>query len=256
MSRPLAILAVRHDALSPAGLVADRIAARGGVCVEVMPHEGDPLPDLDDGIDGIVLLGGAMGANDDEAYPRFREILDLVRAAHRAGRPVMGICLGAQLLARAFGARVRRHDAPELGFVRHRLTAAGARDPLLAGTGPEQWIVQWHWDTFDLPRGAELLMTGEGCRNQAFRLGAATYGFQFHLEATPEIVATWIDAFGPEIRRRHPGLPAAFERDAARHFPRQKAFTETVADRWLDLAEAARDRRPRPGRVAGGGAGG
>jgi len=230
------IVSVMHDVHVPTGLLSGCVTARGATLDEVMPANGG-LPSPED-FDGLIVLGGPMSANDETGHPYFPALLDLIRATHAADLPIMGVCLGAQLIARAFGAVVRPHPHAEIGFTATHPTPAADGDPLLDGEGPTRWIMQWHHDTFDLPEGAVLLMTGARCRNQAFRLGPATYGFQFHLEATPEIVADWIAATRAELARDDAAFPELFARQVARHFAEQEAFTWRVGLRWLDLVEA------------------
>ena len=234
------ILIIQNDPIAPAAIVEERIAARGAAPVVIYPHEGDPVPaDADDFL-GAVVLGGRMNAMDEAGYPAIPPILDLLRDFHLKDRPLLGLCLGAQLLARSFGKPVRRHTALELGFVPIEATDAGADDPLLAGLPRQQRVMQWHEDSFEMPDEAVLLMTGAACRNQAFRIGRATYGFQCHIEATPRIVAAWINDFGSSLSG-HLGdeAPAAIDRvlqEVEDHAEDARAFAEAVSDRWLDLA--------------------
>ena len=114
--------------------------------------------------------------------------------------PLLGICLGAQLLAKALGASVYRNPVKEIGFRNVELTAAAGGDRLFGGRGPAETVFLWHADTFDLPRGAVRLARGEQCPEQAFRYGESAYGVQFHVEMTPELLEAWL---------REPG----FERD-------------------------------------------
>lgn len=240
------ILCIVHDTSAPAGLLAEAVARRGGTCHEIMPELGEPLPAGPEGFDGLVVLGGPMDADDDAGYPHFRPLLALMRACHAAGTPIMGVCLGAQLLARAFGADITRLRTPEIGFTEITMTRAAARDPLLKGLPRTVHLMQWHQDTFALPAGAVRLMGSALCPNQAFRLGEATYGFQFHLEATKSIVRTWVRLNAHFLAAHRPGFAAEMEAQLARHWPGQAAFTAAVADRWLDRVAARRRRAASP----------
>jgi GMP synthase-like glutamine amidotransferase len=166
---------------------------------------------------------------------------DLLRGFHAADKPLLGICLGSQILARCFGKTVRRHSELEFGYVPLNKTDAAARDPLLQGLA-QPAIMQFHEDTFDIPDDAEQLLSGEACANQAFRVGRATYAFQCHFEATQPIVDHWIKTCEAVIRR-HLGPKADAALAAARADNQQKSaaqrqFAETVTDRWIGLIGA------------------
>ncbi|HXN37331.1 MAG TPA: type 1 glutamine amidotransferase [Solirubrobacteraceae bacterium] len=127
------------------------------------------------------MLGGPMGVGDIEAHPHLTAELDLLTTAVAADVPVLGVCLGAQLLAHALGAEVLPAPTTEVGLGSVTLTPAGERDVVLGGSGRQLPVLHWHGDTFTLPTGAELLASSDQCVNQAFRVGRA-YGLQFHVE--------------------------------------------------------------------------
>ena len=137
----------------------------------------------------LIFLGGPMSVNDDLPYLR-REI-ELIREAAARRQPVLGICLGAQLIAKAFGARVYPNPQKEIGWFDLQFTDAAARDPLFSGLSREA-VFHWHGETFDLPAGSELLASSELCRHQAFRVQIKhPTRLQFHLEITPAMIADW-----------------------------------------------------------------
>ena len=170
-----------------------------------------------------------MSANDDLPYLR-HEIEILSRAIHE-GRPVLGICLGAQLIAKAAGARVYRNPRKEIGWFEIRLTESGAADPLFAGVPPAETVFHWHGETFDLPPGAAWLASSDYCRHQAFRLGRAVYGLQFHLEVTPAMIAQWCteDENCGDVRELEAPL------DTDRNQDRLAQLSELVFGHWCDL---------------------
>ena len=185
----------------------------------------------------------AMSATDDHLYPYFPALLELIRAFPDAGRPVLGVCLGAQFIARAFGGKVYPHSVTEFGYVPLSRTAEALRDPLLAGLPARLDLMQWHEDTFDPPAGAALLLEGAGCRNQALRVGELVYGFQCHFEVDAAMVRTWTEA-----RARLTGLPeaplaACMDAQWAAHGAAGMRHGRHLAERWLDLAETARRDR-------------
>ncbi len=240
MTRPLHLLSVQNNAFSHMGFVGEHVYRRGATVEEVMPQEGDILPPDHGPYDGVIVLGGTMDAFDDERNPYFQPLIQLLRGFHQADKPILGICLGAQLVARVFDKPVYRHVELELGFTEVEITDAGARCPLLAGAARRQRIMEWHQDTFDLPEGAELLVTGERCRNQAFRIGPHVYAFQFHFEATRPMLRSWVKAADiADLAKTHPDFLPGLEGDIARHMPAQAALARQISERWLDLVEAS-----------------
>lgn len=232
------VLVVVNAANAPSGLVSARIAARGGAMVEIAPHaEGESLPGTPRGFDALVVLGGAQDAWDDAGFPAFAAIRALMRSFDAQGLPVLAICLGAQLLAQAHGAAVRRMES---GFARG-LTPMRALPPpvgvpdLIAAAGSAPLLTSWHRDTFDLPEGASLLLTSETCAHEAFHVGRASFGFQCHIEATPEIVGGWI------ANSRDPAAVAPLADQLGPRFEAASRAGAAIIDAWLDLV--ARDRR-------------
>jgi GMP synthase (glutamine-hydrolysing) len=141
---------------------------------------GMPVPSTGS-VDALVVMGGPMGALDDVEHPHLPAERELIAGCVSRGTPVLGMCLGAQLLAAALGGRVYRGPTPEVGLGTVRLTEDGRRDPVFGPDGPELAVLHWHQDTFELPDGATLLASSAQYRHQAFRVGMA-YGLQFHVE--------------------------------------------------------------------------
>lgn len=168
------------------------------------PWADNRLPTTDEA-DALVVFGGEQSARDDHTHPYLPALADLMAAYTASGKPVLGICLGSQLLARAFGAENHLGTAPEFGWVDVTLTEAGRADPVL-GQLPETFpIFQWHSDTFTLPQGATHLAQSATARHQAFRIGRATYGTQFHFEASRTVVQDWTRTFPDLTDRMSPG---------------------------------------------------
>lgn len=251
---PLRLLVVQSCPVTPAGIVGQVAEERGAHLTTLFPHRGEPLPRSTAGFDGLIILGGPMHAGDDAGYPAFPVLLTLIRRFHAQGKPIFGICLGAQLIARAFGKTVYRFGGCEVGYLPVEITAAGGSDPLLSGLAAEQRIMQMHEDSFDLPPRALLLMRNDTCANQAFRLGRTTYGFQFHLEVTERDARNFPRDCWPALQR-HFGARAEAEEarvlaEVDAHYAEGEHFCRTVTGRWLDLvaecrAAAAERRRKR-----------
>jgi GMP synthase-like glutamine amidotransferase len=196
-------------------------------------QRGDPLPDTVNGHDAIVVLGGGQNALADDACPWFPALLDLIREFERQDRSVLGICLGGQLLARAFGAENHIGTASEFGWHRVDLTEAAKADAVL-GLLPARFpIFQWHDDTFSLPERAMHLARNATAEHQAFRIGRATYGVQFHFEADRRLVRQWNQDFASSIGQWYPDWPARFESEEALHGPDADAAGLSIARAWV-----------------------
>ncbi|MDB4967614.1 MAG: glutamine amidotransferase class-I [Myxococcales bacterium] len=191
-------LIVEHAEHEGAGIVGAELVV-GGVALDVRRMwAGDPLP-ASAGYDLVLVLGGPMSAGDDAAHPHLAAEAALLAESSRAGRLTVGICLGAQLLARALGARVVRGPAPEIGLYPITLTDAGKGAPLLDGLDGAT-LFHWHSDTFDLPVGAVRLASSARYANQAFRAGARTFGVQFHPECDRAMRVDWAERGLDELR--------------------------------------------------------
>jgi GMP synthase (glutamine-hydrolysing) len=196
------ILVFQHHPQSPAGLVGERMAARAAKATTLDAQAGIDLPADAADHDGLLILGGAMNAYDDRLCRHFPALLDLARSFAASGKPVLGICLGGQLLARAWGASVHLGAASEFGVVELTPTSEAGCDPLLQGSPKMVPAMQWHEDSFDLPEGAVPLLTGAACRYQAFRVDGVVWGFQCHFEADRRDMVNWAiyrrDTYGYE----------------------------------------------------------
>lgn len=181
---------IQNDPHVPPGNISDNLETRGLIHAIHHPYLGDPLPELRD-ITALIVMGGAMGANDDASHPFLTELKLFINSAVRHGLPFLGICLGGQLLAAALGARVASNRWEELGTLDVTLTDAGKDDPLFNGIDASFTTFQWHHDSFDLPDNAILLASSAACPHQAFRIGTHAWGTQFHPEVTEAIIRNW-----------------------------------------------------------------
>ena len=175
---------LQHVPFEGLGGIATSLAAHGLDARGTRLDQGATLPDIGD-IDLLIVLGGPMGANDDTQYPWLAAEKALIRSAIGEGRRVLGICLGAQLIASALGARVYRNPAREIGW--HPVTAVpGAPGGTAFRFPPSMQVFHWHGDTFDPPAGSVHLARSVACLQQAFAVGTRVMGLQFHLETTPD----------------------------------------------------------------------
>jgi GMP synthase-like glutamine amidotransferase len=229
------ILVVENFRDTGLGQIAAAFDERGAMVDTVRAHLGEPLPAATDFYDGLVVLGGGQDALDDEGSPWFPSLLGTMRSFVDSGRATLGVCLGSQLLARAYGGQNLIGAASEFGWQHVEPTGEGGADPLLAGL-PERFpIFQWHDDTFTLPRGAVRLAGNTAAHNQAFRIGRAGYGVQFHFEADRRLVREWNGAFADWLAERQPDWPARHEAEEARHGEAADAAGRAIARAWTAL---------------------
>ncbi|HEX8079567.1 MAG TPA: type 1 glutamine amidotransferase [Jatrophihabitans sp.] len=216
-ARPqLPVLVVENDLIAPIGMLDGWLRAAGAELVMCSPATGQPLPADLGGYSALVVLGGGMGAYDDERAAWLPQLRQLLAEAVRTELPTLGVCLGAQLLAAATGGRVRPADTPEYGSQLVAKRQAAAADPLLREVPITPDVLQWHVDEIsELPPGAVLLASSPVCEVQAFRIGRLAWGLQFHIETTPEIVALWAE-HDAELLQDY-DLPAILERSARAH---------------------------------------
>jgi GMP synthase-like glutamine amidotransferase len=188
---------------------------------------------------GLLVLGGPMSANDTDKHPFLGQTMNLIRAFAAGDRPVLGICLGAQIIARTFGGEVYRMGRLESCFHTLQLTAEGRADPVFSALGAEITSFQNHFEAVrDVP-GAAVLATGGACPVQAFRIGRATYATQFHPEVTIDIVRDWVRKFGTAFTRDEPRLLTDLDRQFAAHFARARAQCQALVRSWMALARTA-----------------
>jgi GMP synthase-like glutamine amidotransferase len=229
------VLVVENYPKTVSGLVGTALDEAGARCEIVRMHAGDRLPESHDTYNAMVLLGGAQSALDDADHPYLPDEAELARTFGEADKAVLGICLGAQLVARGHGAQNLLGRRLEFGWHPVRPTPEGKRDPVLSAIGAGAPLFHWHLDTFTLPPGAINLGSSDMTAIQAFRLGRAVYGIQFHFEADTGIVADWTREFAEEIA---PATPDWFERhpaEAVRHGRAADAAGLALARAWVAL---------------------
>ena len=235
MARP--VLALQHIACEPPAAYEDELLARGLRLTRVELDEGDALPDWRE-FGAVVVMGGPMGAYQEDEHPWLAPEKRLLREAVDAGMPVWGVCLGAQLLASALGARVYRGETPEVGVLPVELTPEAAADPVFAAAPQGFHTLQWHGDSFDLPAGATLLAGSPMYPNQAFRVGRS-YGIQFHIEVPLELATEWGDvpAYAQSLEATlGPGGLERLLAEVAEHAAAMVPLARTLFGRWLELA--------------------
>jgi GMP synthase-like glutamine amidotransferase len=182
-------LCLTHEENGPAGLFADVLRERGDDLLEWNVSGGEP-PEPPQAFDALVVFGGSMHVDQEAQHPWLSQQLDLINGALDRGQPLLGVCLGGQLIARALGAHVGPASLPELGWYEVELTSEGQTDPVLGALPRSFDALEWHSYAFELPSEAVLLAENEVCP-QGFRVAKTTWGVQFHPEATREMLERW-----------------------------------------------------------------
>jgi GMP synthase (glutamine-hydrolysing) len=231
----MTLLALQHIACEPPAAFEDELLARGHDLHRVELDEGEPLPDWRE-FDAVIVMGGPMGAYEEELHPWLVEEKRAIAAAARAGHPVWGVCLGAQLLASALGAAVYRGPEAEVGLLPVELTPAAADDPVFRDAPRSFPTLQWHGDTFDLPDGATLLASSPAYANQAFVYERA-YALQFHLEVSPDVAAEWgeVPAYSASLEAiRGPGALDRLVGEVTDNAETTLPLARDLFGRWLE----------------------
>ena len=237
------VLVVENDKVTLLGQIGVALEEAGAVIDICRPHAGDAIPADDTAHDAIVVMGGPQNALDDECHGYLPALAALMRRFGDADKSVLGVCLGSQLLARAYGGENHIGTAPEFGWCTVALTKEGAADPFASAAAASFPIFEWHSDTFTLPEGAVRLASNGAVANQAFRLGRAVYGTQFHFEASRPVVDEWVATFPDQIATM---APEWFERRAelaAENGPSADATGLALARAWVGTVRVAETRR-------------
>jgi GMP synthase-like glutamine amidotransferase len=194
------VLVIQNVAIEGPGVIGPAMTAAGWeLDTRLMDSRQTDLPSSLQGYQAMMILGGPMNVYEMETYPYLRHVDKLVVQGLERDLPMLGLCLGAQILAKNLGATVMRNRIPEIGWYPVRLTAHGRISPLFAGF-PECFpVFQWHEDRFQIPHGAIHLATADACAEQAFSYGQRIFGLQFHLEVTTPMVISWLTAYRGDL---------------------------------------------------------
>lgn len=224
---------LQHVPFEGLGYIAPWAQRRGHSLSLTRMHEGETLPTADD-FDWLVVMGGPMGVYEADRHPHLNAEIVLIEAAIAAGKRVLGICLGAQLIAAALGARVYASGQREIGWFPIQAEPTTG-SPFAADLPAPRTVFHWHGDTFDLPTGAQHIARSAHFEQQAFNYGARVLAVQCHPEMDPSGVAALADAFGERLRPGPSVQSAAAMRARSAHF----APARRLLDAWLDRLAAA-----------------
>ncbi len=250
MARPK-ILVFQHVPYEPLGTL-DPLLKEAGFRIRYVNfgRNAEEIPQLDR-YDGLIVLGGPMNSDQIDSYPNLKTEVSLIRQAADNDMSVLGICLGAQLLAKALGGTVSRNKDREIGWYDVELTEAGITDPVLGAFAPRQRVFQWHEDGIGLPPGAVHLASSPASAVQAFRYGEHAYGLQFHLEVNAPLVERWLTVpdnraiLAAEAGRVEPDL---IRTETAAEIAALEAMSRETFSRWIDRFELQPRKRALPSR--------
>jgi GMP synthase-like glutamine amidotransferase len=228
---------------TPLGALGIALKEAGAELEWFRAWDGERLPQDPTAHDALVVLGGEQNARDDDTHSYLPELAQLMRRFEEADKAVLGICLGSQILARAYEAENLIGAAREFGWTTVGVTEEGKADPLLSGVGDDFTIFEWHSDTFTLPAEAVRLATNSAVANQAYRIGRATYGTQFHFEANADVIDGWRRDFKETIECIEPGWLERFPEIAAKHAVVAETAGLTIARAWVRTIGVVVERR-------------
>ncbi|HTV56379.1 MAG TPA: gamma-glutamyl-gamma-aminobutyrate hydrolase family protein [Terriglobia bacterium] len=228
------VLVIQHAGVEKPGLIADELASAGCNVQLVLAFDGQPVPQRPDDSDGLVVMGGPMGLYERDRYPFLQDEIHLIENALEEHKPILGICLGSQLLAAALRTEVKRGRQKEIGWHSVHFTEQARLDPLLTGIGQPVTALHWHGDIFEIPSGAVRLAYSELTECQAFRYRENAYGFLFHMELTAEILRGMVTTFADELRQE--GIDGQeIIQAATEYMPKLQRTGRTVFHRWTAL---------------------
>jgi GMP synthase (glutamine-hydrolysing) len=230
------VLVLQHAGVETPGIIADVLVSQGYAIQHVLAFAGQPVPHAMREAQGVVIMGGPMGVYERDRYPFIEDELHLIGKALEEHKPILGVCLGSQLLAASLDAEVTRERQKEIGWHRVSLTEQAKEDALLKGTETTFMALHWHGDIFDLPHGALRLASSDLTECQAFRYGRNAYGFLFHMETTAEILVRMAGAFEAELVQQ--GIDGQAIINAGReHLPKLQQTGRIVFERWTRLLD-------------------
>lgn len=232
------ILIIKHIDIEGPGTLGSFLIGKGFQLKTIDLGQGELLPEDTKDFQAVVCLGGPMNVYEEEKYPFLKEENIFIKKVLAEDIPFLGICLGAQLLAKASGAKVVKSPVKEIGFFNVELTKDGQRDILFKGIERKFGAYHWHEDMFEIPTEGSLLATARGCPHQAFKIGKNTYGLQFHVEVTDKSIREWAN----EYLSCHPDFLKVKEEMLATYKRIKESFNETAQVIYNNFLELIRLR--------------
>ncbi len=237
MTQQPRLIVLQHVGCETLGSIEFALRQSGLRFDYVRTFDGDKVPSTLEDACGLIIMGGPMSVYEEDRYPHLRDECKLIESTLSGNKPVLGVCLGSQLLAHVLGAKVYAGQRKEIGWYPVSLSRSAATDALWSGVPSTFTAYHWHGDIFDLPPNCELLASSAMTPHQAFRHGANAYGMLFHMEVTRPLIETMTDSFADELRET--GISGARIRQQAEDFlPSLDRIGQTVFGRWATMAAA------------------
>ncbi len=229
------VLVIQNAEPEKPGLIADVLQSKGFALRFIRTFAGEPVPLKMGDAAALVCMGGPQSVYESQRYPYLNDVMRLMEDALRKERPVLGICLGSQLLAATLGIPIVKGKQKEIGFYPVYLTEAGKEDKLFYGIGASFTPLHWHGDVFEqLPDGSVWLAWSDVTKHQAFRYGENAYGILFHLELTLDMLTSWTKSFASEIQQV--GIDSSqLLLQGQTYLPTANAIGKVVFERWASL---------------------
>ena len=221
------ILIIKHVDVEGPGTIEEYFQNQGFELKTIELDKDDPLPRDFNGIEAVISMGGPMNVYEEDKYPFLRDEDFLLKRAIKEEIPFLGVCLGSQLIVKAYGAKVTKSPVKEVGWFKVRLENDGQQDPLFQGLDGEIDVFHWHEDMFEIPSSAKRLATADGCPNQAVKIGPCAYGLQFHVEVTEPIITDWCENY---LKSSDPALVQK-AKDMIATYQKKRAFFNKTAEK-------------------------
>jgi GMP synthase (glutamine-hydrolysing) len=237
------VLVFQHDPFEDLGFFAEVLEKEGTSYRTIRLFHGEMPAEEWAHVAALIVLGGPMSVEDEETFPFLRWEKRIIRAAIDESIPILGVCLGAQLIAATLGTRVYRGSVKEIGWSPITITPHGQVDSLLGYLPERATVFQWHRDGLDLPPGAVCLASSMHYKIQAFRLGKIIYGLQFHLEVTPRMIERWIGERSKDLALAPYVLPEKVLADTQKYSPTSKYYGERFLAEFVRRIDRGKNRR-------------
>ena len=237
------VLVFQHDPFEDLGFFAEVLDKQGAEYRVVRLFHGETPTENWEQVKALIILGGPMHVGEEESFPFLRWEKRIIRAAIDEAVPILGVCLGAQLIAATLGTAIFHGAVKEIGWTPISITPHGQVDSLLGYLPETATVFQWHGDGFELPTGAIRLASSVNYHNQAFRVGKSIYGLQFHLEVTPRTIERWIDERSKDLALAPYVLPAKILADTQNYAPTLKYYGERFLTEFVRRIGRAKNRK-------------